>query len=143
MADVLVRLVFLKGMGRMSIYITGDIHGSISVGRRFNSKNFPIGKTLTKNDYVIIAGDFGLLWVGDREDRYWLNWLTNKPWTTLFIDGNHENFNLLEAYPVEEWKGGKVHKITPSIIHLMRGQIFELEGKKLFTFGGAASHDKQ
>ena len=27
------------------------------------------------------------------------------------------------------------------MIHLMRGQVFELDGKKIFTFGGASSHD--
>jgi hypothetical protein len=47
----------------------------------------------------------------------------------------------LNAYPVEEWHGGKVHKIRPSVIHLMRGQVYELQGKKFFTFGGAQSHD--
>ena len=45
------------------------------------------------------------------------------------------------AYPVEEWHGGKVQKIRPSVIHLMRGQIYKLEGKMIFTFGGASSHD--
>ncbi|MBP2110578.1 metallophosphoesterase family protein [Paenibacillus silagei] len=125
------------------IYITGDIHGSISVASRFNSRNFPEGRTLTKQDYVIIVGDFGLLWADDAEDRFWLKWLTEKPWTTLFIDGNHENFDLLESYPISEWNGGRVHHITPSIIHLMRGQVFELEGKSFFAFGGAASHDKE
>jgi hypothetical protein len=44
-------------------------------------------------------------------------------------------------YPVEEWHGGKVQKIRPSVIHLIRGQVFELEGKRFFTFGGASSHD--
>lgn len=125
------------------IYVTGDIHGSIEVGSRFNSRNFPQGRSLTKQDYVLIVGDFGLLWADDAEDKFWLKWLANKPWTTLFIDGNHENFNLLEAYPVSEWNGGKVHLINSSIIHLMRGQVFEIEGKKFFTFGGAASHDKE
>lgn len=59
----------------------------------------------------------------------------------FLTDGNHENFDRLYAYPVEMWHGGKVHKIRPSVIHLMRGQIFELEEKKIFTFGGASSHD--
>lgn len=54
---------------------------------------------------------------------------------------NHENFDRLMAYPVEEWHGGKIQRIRPSVIHLMRGQVFELEEKKLFTFGGASSHD--
>lgn len=123
------------------VFITGDIHGTISV-TRLATDSFPEGKELTKDDYVIIAGDFGLIWDGSKEDQYWLKWLDNKPWTTLFIDGNHENFDLLEQYPVETWNGGKIHRIKPSIIHLMRGQAFNLNGKKFFTFGGAASVDK-
>ena len=70
-----------------------------------------------------------------------MDWLDCKSFTTLFVDGNHENFDRLYEYPVEEWHGGKVHKIRPSVIHLMRGQIFEIEGKSIFTFGGASSHD--
>lgn len=67
---------------------------------------------------------------------------TELPFTVLFVDGNHENFDLLETFPVEEWHGGKVHKIKPNIIHLMRGQVFEIDGKTIFTFGGATSIDK-
>ncbi|MEE4567116.1 hypothetical protein V2U94_05675 [Paenibacillus polymyxa] len=66
-----------------------------------------------------------------------------KSFTTLFIDGNHENHDMLDEYPVEVWNGGKVHKINKSIIHLMRGQVFNIESMKFFTFGGAASHDKE
>ena len=39
------------------------------------------------------------------------------------------------------WHGGKVHELRPHVLHLMRGQIFEIDGKKIFTFGGASSHD--
>ncbi|WP_018884782.1 metallophosphoesterase [Paenibacillus massiliensis] len=124
------------------IYITGDIHGTISVGQRFNTRNFPEQKELSKHDYVIVTGDFGLVWDGSKEDQYWLKWLQHtKPFTTLFIDGNHENFDLLEAYPTEQWNGGRIHRINDSIIHLMRGQVFTIEGQTFFTFGGAASHD--
>ncbi|NUU74615.1 metallophosphoesterase family protein [Paenibacillus xylanilyticus] len=105
-----------------------DIHGTISANKRFNSKNFPQQKQLTKDDYLIITGDFGLIWDGSKENQYWLKWLDKtKPFTTLFIDGNHENFDLLEEYPVEIWNGGKVHRINDSVIHLMRGQVFESE----------------
>ena len=129
---------------RNLIYVTGDIHGTISVNKRLNTRNFPEQKQLTKDDYVIIAGDFGLIWDGSKEDQYWLKWLDKtKPFTTLFIDGNHECFDLLEDYPVEMWNGGKVHRINDSVIHLMRGQVFEIDDKKFFTFGGAASHDKE
>ena len=40
-----------------------------------------------------------------------------------------------------EWHGGKVHRIRPHVLHLMRGQIFELESYRFFTMGGAKSHD--
>ena len=49
---------------------------------------------------------------------------------------------MLNNYPIEIWNGGKVHKIRKNIYHLMRGQVFILEGKKFFTFGGATSVDK-
>lgn len=123
------------------IYLTGDIHGDPA---RLSSHAFPAQKEMTKGDYVIILGDFGLVWnyTGmSSNEEYWLKWLEDKPFTTLFIDGNHENHDRLDAYPVTEWKGGKVHQIMPSVLHLMRGQVFMLEGCKFFTFGGARCHD--
>lgn len=123
------------------IYITGDCHSDF---RRFNKSIFPEQEEMTKDDYVIICGDFGGVWNKDEEsgsERWWLDWLEDKPFTTLFVDGNHENFDRLYSYPVLEWNGGKVHKLRPSVIHLMRGQVFTLSGKKIFTFGGASSHD--
>lgn len=74
---------------------------------------------------------------------WWRSWLNDRPFTTLFVDGNHEIFDLLNAYPVENWHGGKIHRIAPSIIHLMRGQLFDIEGKSFFTMGGAESHDRE
>ena len=123
------------------IYITGDCHCNFE---RFNTENFPEQREMTKDDYVIICGDFGGIWDKDtsgKEETWWLNWLENKPFTTLFVDGNHENFDRLYSYPIELWNGGKVHKIRPSVIHLMRGQVYLIDGKKIFSFGGARSHD--
>lgn len=123
------------------IYITGDCHSDYV---RFSKENFPEQEDMTKDDYMIICGDFGGVWNMNEEskrEKWWLNWLENKSYTTLFVDGNHENFDRLNSYPVEEWNGGKVRKIRPSVLHLMRGQVFQLAGKKIFTFGGAASHD--
>lgn len=99
---------------------------------------------MIKEDYVIICGDFGGVWSKgkeDKEEKHLLDWLEGKPFTTLFVDGNHENFDRLYAYPSEKWHGGKVHKVRLSVIHMMRGQVFEIEGKSIFTFGGASSHD--
>lgn len=123
------------------MYITGDCHCNFE---RFNTEIFPEQKEMTKDDYVIVCGDFGGVWDKDasgKKETWWLDWLENKPFTTLFVDGNHENFDRLYGYPVESWNGGKVHKIRPSVIHLMRGQVYLIGGKKLFSFGGARSHD--
>ncbi len=118
------------------IYVTGDVHGDFT---RFSSDNFPEQKGMTKADYVLICGDFGGLWDGSKRERYWLDWLEHKPFTTLFVSGNHENYDLLAELPVAQWRGGRVQFLRPSILHLMRGQVYELAGKRLFTMGGAAS----
>ena len=125
----------------MSFYVCGDTHQDIDLGK-LNSKRF-CAKHLNKNDYVLICGDCGATWDNGGADRYLQKWYDKKPWTTLFIDGNHENFDLLETYPVCEWNGGLVHFITPSLIHLMRGQVYTIDGRKIFTMGGASSHDKE
>lgn len=123
------------------IYITGDIHGAFDI-HKINPDEFTVGNSLTKDDYVVIAGDFGCIWDGGSSDRFWLNWLETLPWTTVFIDGNHENFDVLNAYPEEDWHGGRIHRIRSNIVHLMRGEIFDLDGKKWFVFGGGFSHDR-
>lgn len=123
------------------IYITGDTHGGIDI-YKLNTMRFPQQKTMNKDDFVIVAGDFGLGWNNGKEDLYWRNWLKNKNFTILFIDGNHENFDFLDSLPISQWNGGKVHFINESIVHLMRGQIFTIDGVKFFTFGGADSFDK-
>lgn len=122
------------------IFLTGDTHIPIDISK-LNSENFSEGKTLTKNDYVIILGDFGLYWHDDKTFRHWHKWLQAKPWTTLWLDGNHENFDLTNFMKVSEWHGGKVHE-DGSIIHLMRGQVYDIEEKKFFVMGGADSVDK-
>lgn len=123
------------------IFITGDTHCPIDISK-LNTDRFPAQKELHKSDFVIICGDFGAVWDGSKSDAYWQSWLNDKPFTTLFIDGNHENFDLLNQYPVVDYCGGKAHQIMPSIYHLMRGEIFTIDGLKFFTMGGAASHDK-
>ena len=123
------------------IYITGDCHGDFG---RFNGAVFPEKRRMTRDDYVIICGDFGGVWSRGGESRQEadiLDWLESMPFTLLFVDGNHENFDRLATYPVEVWNGGKVHRVRPHVLHLMRGQVFTIDGVKIFCFGGAASHD--
>lgn len=122
------------------IFLTGDTHGDFT---RFSTKNFPEQKELDKTDYVIILGDFGGIFGATKEEQYWLDWLEDKPFSLLFLDGNHENFDRLNNFLISNWNGGEVHEIRPGILHLMRGQVFDIYGKTFFTMGGARSHDIQ
>lgn len=124
------------------ICITGDTHIPEDI-HKLSAKRFPQQKMLTKDDHVIICGDFGGVWDGGREEKYWLKWLRDKKFTTLFVDGNHENFEMLCALPVEEYCGGCVHKVDDGIYHLMRGEVYFIDEKRFFVFGGASSHDKE
>lgn len=121
------------------IYVTGDTHGEFM---RLDVPEFEAQVNLTKHDYLIICGDFGY-GSETKVQNDWFDWLDKRNFTTLWVDGNHENFDLLEQIAVDEWNGGNVQFIRPSVIHLMRGQVFTIDGCKIFTFGGARCHDIQ
>lgn len=129
-----------------SIWITGDTHGLYDMGK-LSVNSWKEQHKMDKSDYLIVSGDTGICWNGFDEkgndrDHSLKDMYNKKKFTTLWIDGNHENFDALNRYKVESWNGGKVHRITDSIIHLMRGQVYEIYGKKFFTFGGGYSMDK-
>ena len=119
------------------ICITGDTHGEQA---RLLCPQGP--KTPRAGDHLIICGDFGFIFRDNYAEKMFLKDLEQLPYTILFVDGNHENFEALGRYPVELWQGGKVHRIGKNILHLMRGQVFTIEGKTFFTFGGAYSRDR-
>lgn len=127
------------------VYVTGDTHGEQG---RFLYNDSAIDTTLSATDYLLICGDFGFLFLNDEKEEAFLDFLASKKYKILFVDGNHENFDALETFSVEEWCGGKVHilrkdeKGTPKVLHLMRGQVFLLDGEKYFTFGGGYSFDQ-
>ena len=121
-----------------SIWVTGDIHGDPT---RLNMEAFQEQEEMSRDDFIIVLGDFGLVWDGSASEKYWLDWLEKKPFSVLFIDGNHENFDMLGEFPIVSFHGGKAHRIRGNIYHLMRGYVFQILGKKLFAFGGASSHD--
>lgn len=130
------------------IYVTGDIHGHIDI-HKLSSRLWPEGRTLTRDDYLVICGDFGNVWDGGNQDRYWLSWLEDKPWTTLWVDGNHENHDLIDGFAVEELFGGRVQRVpgSPHVIHLMRGEVYDLpvgDGSlaRCLVMGGATSTDR-
>ncbi len=117
------------------IYATGDMHGDYRI---FSQKSF---KALKEGDTLIVCGDFGFIWNGDLKEKKILDKLAKKKYNICFVDGTHENFDLLSKYPVINFAGGKAHKIRDNIMHLMRGQIFEIEGETVFTMGGGENPD--
>ena len=123
------------------IFLTGDTHNDLEINR-ISFKNFPLGKELTKDDLIIVLGDFGFPWLGDNCDNYWLDWIEDRPFSLAFIDGNHVNFPLHYEYPEEHWMGGKTNVLRPHIHHLSRGEIFTFNNQTFFCFGGARSIDK-
>ena len=124
-----------KGVKYLSIYIAGDPHGIY--------QNFvKIDSVLHDEDICIICGDCGLLYYNNESEQHFLSDLQKKKYKILFVDGNHENFDALYQIPEEDWCGGKVHKLRDNVIHLCRGYVYTIEGKKFFAFGGGYSLDK-
>ncbi len=123
------------------IFVTGDTHRLMDI-KKIDEESFPEQSLLTRDDYLIIAGDFGGVWTGTETDDDVLNMHGSRNYTTLFVGGNHENYDVLNSYPVEEWNGGKIHKIRESVFHLMNGQVYNIDGTTFFVMGGATSVDK-
>ena len=131
------------------IYVTGDTHGSHDI-HKIQEDSWPEGQELTRDDYLVICGDFGAVWTGGPRDHGLLSWYESQPWTTLFVDGNHENHNEIDEYPVTRRFGGNVQVVPgfPHVIHLMRGEVYDLPASKdetvrAFVMGGAPSVDRE
>lgn len=119
------------------IYITGDMHGDKS---RFQTDEI---KKLQAGDTLIICGDFGFVWDSSKEEKKFLKTLGEKPYNICFVDGPHDNYDQIYSARKTVWKGGMVHRISGKLFHMCRGQVFSIEGKKIFTFGGGESLDKE
>ena len=120
----------------MATFLKGDIHGNL-----FEIIDFINRFDLGKSDNIIILGDCGIAWRKDKKDLDQNIKLWNECGNGVklyFIDGNHENFNILNSLPIENNMG----KIADNIYHLRRGQVYEFENKKILVCGGADSIDK-
>ena len=136
----------------MRLIITGDTHGDPVKRFRTVMDSIKVSEdteyTFTKNDLMAVVGDFGVIWGPGtpkqiRMENRILDELEAMPFTTVFIDGNHENFDRLLAFPEEERFGGKVGVLRPSVLHLkQRGHVYDFGGMKTWCFGGGISIDK-
>ena len=126
----------------MTVYVTGDIHGGVDMQKL---RDWDLGDGLTSDDYLIVAGDFGFPWDFSAEECADIAWLESRPYTVLFVDGNHERFDHWAERPMELWHGGLTQRLsdTSPIRRLTRGEVFELDGSTILTMGGATSVDKE
>ena len=117
------------------MYFLGDVHAESPLMRDFLN---------SEEKYCLQLGDFGFIFKYNdwKWNRFLNHFAKNYPNKMIFtVLGNHENYDRLNGYPVKNWNNGLVHEIRPSVFHLMRGQVFDIAGKKIFSFGGAACHD--
>ena len=123
-------------MMKNKIIITGDTHADISRILKIDDSE------MTKNDIVIILGDFGVIWGDNERTEYCLKVLGEKNFTTAFLDGNHENF--VEIARLEKtifWNNGYAGLLPYGVIHLLRGEIYNINDKRIGVCGGANSVD--
>ncbi|MDR2655485.1 MAG: hypothetical protein LBC56_05340 [Oscillospiraceae bacterium] len=119
------------------VFVSGDLHGD---RQRFFEPGF---RKLRKNDCLLICGDFGFVWDGSPAERKVLNSLSKFKYKIMFVEGTHENFELLNAFPSEDFCGGKVRALSKNVYQMLRGEIYQIEGKKFFAFGGGHTLDSE
>jgi len=117
------------------VYVTGDLHGD------FARLRAPEMRKLRKDDTLLVCGDFGFLWDDSKAEQARLKKLGKFKFNIAFVDGVHENFELLEQYPMQDWNGGQARHLGGRLYHLLRGEIYTIESKTFFTMGGGISPD--
>lgn len=118
------------------VYVTGDMHGDLE---RLYDKEF---RKLKKGDVLLVCGDFGYIFDGSKTEKQVVKYLATRKFVTAFVEGTHDNLDTIYRCRTTVWKGGMVHRIKGNLLHLMRGQIFNIDGYSFFTFGGGESIDK-
>lgn len=124
------------------IYLTGDTHGKFD-----RIEEFCNSKGTTRKDVIIILGDAGINYYGDKRDEKLKQRLASMPITLFCIHGNHENRpqNLMNLYRQHFFHGGSVliEDAYPNIIFGLDGEVYDFNGLRTMVIGGAYSVDKE
>lgn len=127
----------------MIICAAGDIHGQIDW---FYADVLAFEKAAgIRFDLVLHVGDFGIWPDPARVDRatrkhdggagdfpHWLGCQQHVPRPTVFIKGNHEDFDWLES--------GGCREILPGLTWLPNGAVLEIGGVRIGGIGGCYSY---
>ena len=116
------------------IYLISDIHGEAD----FKGLLQYIEKA-TEDDLLLILGDVCFKFEDTEENRKFTEFFLSIKKNIAIVDGNHENFEVIKSFPEENWCGGRINRISPSIVRLQRGNVFQIDGKSFFVFGGCKS----
>lgn len=125
------------------IYITGDTHGGFN-----HIEKFCCGEryeALLQQGTLIILGDTGINYYGDKRDDVLKKRLTSLPVVLFCIHGNHENRpQNIEGYVQKVCYGGIVYAQPeyPGILFAKDGEIYSFDSKQYMVIGGAYSVDK-
>lgn len=122
-------------------FLTGDTHGDFARVFRFVKQN----PQLTQEDVMIVLGDAGVNYFNDYRDTLKKEPLSKLPLTIFSIHGNHEmRPEGLPTYKEISWRGGTVYQEPqyPNILFAKDGELYDLDGKRVFVIGGAYSVDK-
>lgn len=119
------------------IFLVSDPHGG-----EYTQGLEQFASTCGSEDWLLILGDMELHFRDTEENRAFTAWFQSLECNVAIVDGNHENFDHLYGLPEEDWHGGRVHRLSEHIVHLMRGYVFQLEGHTFLTMGGCGSSQK-
>lgn len=125
-----------------NVFVTGDLHGEPI--QRFSYGHNPwIKDTIQENDIVVCLGDCATVdWPGlEKQCNYNLDWLNDKPWTTILLYGNHDNYDAIQKYPVVNMFDGYVRRVRESVFAVDFPVILNLNENKCLLIPGAESHD--
>lgn len=119
------------------IYLISDPHGGENT--RGIERYLEV---CTDSDLLIILGDLGLKFQDNEENRRFTKWFLSIDKPIAVVDGNHENYAFINSFPNDTWCGGNVHRLSDTIVHLKRGNIYCINGKTFFVMGGCKSSAK-
>lgn len=119
------------------IYLISDPHGGESMEGFLRYLEIS-----TDSDLLIILGDLGVCFEDTEENRHFTEWFLSLDKKIAVVEGNHENHGFINSFPSDTWCGGEVHRLSDTIVHLKRGNIYDIEGKTFFVMGGCKSSAK-
>ncbi|MBQ8024249.1 MAG: metallophosphoesterase [Succinivibrio sp.] len=131
------------------IIVTGDLHRDYDI-----KKLDEIARISNHPSIVLIAGDFGGIWNQcskendgtiklHQKDMDFIKSLSKYPFKIISCLGNHENYDVINQLPRVDAYGGQIIKLSDNVELLDRGYVYELDGYKFLSVGGAMSMDRR